>query len=231
MRAALILLALLVPVLALGSGFRHPFMKKLTVEERVGQLEGAARARWAPLFRKAGVAYPPKSVVLLGLKRELRLEVYASDGGAMRFITSFPILAASGGLGPKLKQGDRQVPEGVYAIESLNPNSRFFVSLRVGYPNDADRKRGCADGRKDLGGDIMIHGSDVSRGCLAMGDEAAGDLFVLAAAAGVANGRVILSPVDFRKHPDFAPPAGTPPWTAGLYRELREALQALPLPE
>jgi murein L,D-transpeptidase YafK len=66
---------------------------------------------------------------------------------------------ASGGLGPKLGAGDRQGPERIYAIESLNPNSLFHLSMRLNYPNEFDQMRAKQDGRSDLGGDIMIHGS------------------------------------------------------------------------
>lgn len=74
-------------------------------------------------------------------------------------IKSYPILAASGSIGPKLRESDMQVPEGVYQIESLNPNSQFHLSLRVNYPNEFDREQARIDGRAQLGGDIMIHGS------------------------------------------------------------------------
>ncbi|MFN2508264.1 MAG: hypothetical protein ABR589_05780, partial [Chthoniobacterales bacterium] len=89
--------------------------------------------------------------------------------------------------------------EGIYRVEGLNPNSRFHLSLRLDYPNGFDRARALAEGRTKLGGQIMIHGDIVSKGCFAMGDPASEDLFVLAALTGIANVRVILTPVDFRK--------------------------------
>src|SRR5690606_33287906 len=107
--------------------------------------------------------------------------------GAWVAVHQYPVLAASGQAGPKLREGDRQVPEGFYAIESLHPNSRFHLALRVNYPNQSDRQRAAEDGRTNLGGDIMIHGSNASVGCLAMGDPAAEDLFVLVADVGIQN--------------------------------------------
>jgi murein L,D-transpeptidase YafK len=136
--------------------------------------------------------------------------------------------AASGALGPKLREGDEQVPEGVYRITGLNPNSQYHLSLRVDYPNAADRERARAEGRDDLGGDIMIHGRAVSVGCLAMGDSAAEELFVLAAETGLPKLRVILSPLDFRRRalPRSLVPAR--PWVPALYDEIRAELAKLP---
>lgn len=146
-----------------------------------------------------------------------------------RLVKRYPILGASGELGPKLREGDYQVPEGIYAVESLNPNSLFHLSLRVGYPNAFDKRKALADGRANLGSDIMIHGGRSSIGCLAMGDPAAEELFVLAALAGPENVKVILSPVDFRSRPAPAPKAGSPPWLGELYAEIRAALQQFPI--
>jgi murein L,D-transpeptidase YafK len=199
-----------------------------TVASRVAEHGPAARSRLAPAFARAGVAYPPRSVTLVGLKREARLEVYAgSRRGAEAFVTSHPVLAASGGPGPKLREGDLQVPEGVYGIESLNPNSRFHLALRVNYPNAVDRRRGAADGRRRLGGYIMIHGNAVSIGCLAMGDAVAEELFVLAADTGLPGIRVVLAPHDLRREPAPAGP-GLPAWAPSLYAEIASALATLP---
>jgi hypothetical protein len=210
-----------------------PILQKLSkprsVAERVQQYGAGARSRLAPHFQKARVPYPPECVILVGLKGERLLQVYAAGPtNGYRFIRSYHILAASGGPGPKLRQGDGQVPEGVYSIESLNPNSRFHLALRIGYPNAFDRAQAQREGRTNLGGDIMIHGSSVSVGCLAMGDEAAEDLFVLAADTGVEKMTAVLSPVDFRAGVALAKAAKLPDWTAGLYTEIKSQLAALP---
>jgi murein L,D-transpeptidase YafK len=201
-----------------------------TVNDRLKQYGDAARARLKPFFDKAQREYPPGQLVLVGLKEEKQLQVYAAaSNGAFHLVHTYRILAASGGPGPKLKEGDRQVPEGVYPIESLNPNSRFHLSLRVGYPNTFDREQAKREGRTGLGGDIMIHGSAVSIGCLAMGDEAAEDLFVLAADTGLRNAAVILSPVDFRQGKTVPPGVKLPPWTEKLYADIKTRLKDLPL--
>ncbi|WP_417513071.1 L,D-transpeptidase family protein [Minwuia sp.] len=184
-----------------------------------------ARRRLRGLFARHGAVYPPASVTLIGLKQEKRLELWVPGrDGQPVLIASDPILAASGGPGPKLKEGDRQVPEGLYRITYLNPNSRFHLSLRVNYPNAADRARADAEGREDPGGDIMIHGEGGSIGCLSMSDAVAEDLFVLAADTGIANIRVILSPLDMRRLGIPAAPSGAPPWTGELYHTIAAAL-------
>jgi murein L,D-transpeptidase YafK len=196
-----------------------------TTAERVATYGASVRSRLAPACEAAGVAYPPTTFTLIGLKAEKRLELWAPDaGGRPRLIKAYPILAASGGVGPKLREGDRQVPEGLYGIESLNPNSRYHLSLRVDYPNAADRRRAQAEGRTGLGGDIMIHGSDVSIGCLAMGDPAAEELFVLAALTGPKNIRVILSPVDFRRKDEVGLTSSLPVWVPALHAEIKAEL-------
>lgn len=165
----------------------------------MAQYGDAARARLQPHFDVAGVAYPPAGIALLGFKEEKQLELYAKDAaGQWRFIRRYPIVAASGIVGPKLREGDLQVPEGIYAIETLNPNSSFHLSLRVNYPNAFDRAIAEKEARTNLGGDIYIHGKDQSVGCLAMGDAAIEELFVLVVEVGKENIEVILAPEDFR---------------------------------
>jgi hypothetical protein len=204
---------------------------RATVASRLAQYGPAARRRMADHFARAGVAYPPARVTFIALKDAEQLEVWAAAAGdaPWAFVRTYDVQAASGGGGPKLRQGDEQVPEGVYRIDWLNPNSAYHLSLHVDYPNAQDRARAATDGRTSLGGDIMIHGDAVSIGCLAMGDQAAEDLFVLAADTGVQAGNVaaILAPTDLRVRRATVP-AGAPPWTGELYRELAAALAAFP---
>ncbi|MEO5721917.1 MAG: L,D-transpeptidase family protein [Chthoniobacterales bacterium] len=200
-----------------------------TVQERVSEFGGVVGGRLEPKFRAAGVGYPPRHVTLLGFKRERRLELYASDANRTpRFIHAYPVLAASGAPGPKLREGDRQVPEGIYHVRELNPNSRFHLSLWLDYPNAFDRARAAADGRTNLGGAIMLHGGAASKGCFALGDPAVEDLFVLAALAGLAHIAVILSPVDFRQHSLADTLPTEPAWTRDLYAEIKQQLARFP---
>ena len=205
------------------------FTKAKTVAERLNQFGEKAPGRWKPYFAKAQTTYPPAGVKLVALKTEQVLQVYAVEkSGRSRWIRTYPILAASGVPGPKLQEGDGQVPEGVYPVESLNPNSRFHVALRVGYPNAFDRSQAERDGRTKPGGDIMIHGSSVSVGCLAMGDETAEDLFVLAADTGLPNVTVIIAPVDFRKGKSVPTSVKLPDWSVILYSQIKAQLNGLP---
>jgi hypothetical protein len=207
--------------------------RELTIADRVAQYGPTARARLLPSFAAAGVPYPPARFLLLGLKRERELQLYAAGAGQrLVFIRSFAILGLSGALGPKLREGDRQVPEGVYSIVYLNPNSISHLSLALSYPNAFDRAHAEEDGRESaiLGGDIMIHGGAGSIGCLAIGDRAAEDLFVLAADANWQQAVIVVSPVDFRRTKlpaDYRPPTE---WVDRLYAWLRSELATLPAP-
>ncbi len=195
-----------------------------TVESVVAEVGPRARAHWTPFLRSAGLDYPPAELALLGFKRERRLEVWGrrADGPWVR-IDALPILAASGVDGPKLQQGDGQVPEGVYRLAAFNPNSRFHLSMMVDYPNADDLAVAAVDGRTDLGGEIFIHGGARSIGCLAMGDQAIEHLFVLVADVGLERVQVILAPHDPRGGIPLAPVAGV--WfTADLYRRIEDAL-------
>jgi murein L,D-transpeptidase YafK len=206
----------------------HIVRGRHSVAERVDQFGPIVQKRLADDFERIGMEYPPEQLVLIFLKQERRLDVWVGD--PLKLLKSYPVLAASGELGPKLKEGDHQVPEGLYQIESLNPNSLYHLALRLNYPNAFDRAKARLDGRTDLGGDIMIHGKSCSIGCLAMGDRTAEDLFVLAAEVGVENIKVIISPLDFRKHKTVPGMSAMPSWTQELYSLIKNALCAFCAP-
>jgi len=140
-------------------------------------------------------------------------------------IKSYRVLGASGGPGPKLREGDRQVPEGIYPVTGLNPDSNYHLALAIGYPNDFDLAMATRDGRTDPGGDIHIHGGDYSAGCLAVGDEAIEELFLLAVRTGPENLCVIIAP--HAPPTPFRRPGGAPPWTDELYRTIRAELDRI----
>ena len=103
--------------------------------------------------------------------------------------------------------------------------------MRIGYPNVFDREQAAKEGRTKLGGDIMIHGKAKSIGCLAMGDEAAEELFVLAADTKIENMTAIIAPMDFRAGKQLPQNAKLPPWTESLYPEIKRRLAEFPLPK
>lgn len=171
------------------------------------------------------------SLTLVALKKEQLLEVWVNRAeGPPRRIRSYPFTANSGGPGPKLREGDGQIPEGIYRIESLNPNSRYHLSIKLDYPNAFDRARGEEDGREKLGFDIFIHGKAVTIGCIPIGDEAIEDLFTLVAEVGVKKVKAILAPCDFRVGAE-APAIEAIGWEGDLYELLREAMRPYVMPE
>jgi murein L,D-transpeptidase YafK len=118
-------------------------------------------------------------------KLESELELWVQkDGRFVRFAT-YPICLWSGRLGPKLKEGDRQAPEGFYTVsaEQLNPNSRWHRSFNLGYPNAFDRSHG------RTGSFLMVHGGCQSVGCFAMTDPTVDEIWRIVTAA-LENGQV-----------------------------------------
>lgn len=137
----------------------------------------------AQMFQQKGVAYPPERSLLRIFKQEGELEVWAADTttGPLTLIKTYPICAASGDLGPKQKEGDGQVPEGFYSVESFNPYSNYHLALRVSYPNAVDKARNNLGPKyKSLGGDIMIHGNCVTIGCIPMTDDLIEEIYLIA---------------------------------------------------
>ena len=194
---------------------------------------GSGEARLAASFASRAISYPPRRAAFVVFKSEARLELWADAGsGAWQFVRSYLVRASSGRLGPKLRQGDHQVPEGVYAIDALNPRSNYHLSMRIGYPNAFDRERAREDGRVQLGGDIMIHGGNASDGCLPVGDRAVEELFALTDRIGVENTIAILSPLDLRRvgvAAAYSRASQRPAWLAALYASIADALRDFPL--
>jgi hypothetical protein len=200
---------------------------QFTTGDRIAAFGDSARARLRSAFDAAGVEYPPRTVTLVGLKAARTLSIYAvPSSGDMKPIVTYPVLGQSGGLGPKLREGDLQVPEGSYRVEGLNPNSNFYVSMRLNYPNDFDRRMAAAEGRSKPGSDIYIHGGTASIGCLAMGDPVIEELFTLAVDVGLENVQVIIAPDDLREREVAL--ADAPTWLGELYAQIEAGLRGLP---
>jgi murein L,D-transpeptidase YafK len=136
------------------------------------------------LFAAKKLAYPPQEIFLRVFKRANVLELWARSGAQFLLVKEYQICAASGGLGPKRRQGDNQVPEGFYYIDRFNPVSNFYLSMGVNYPNESDRILGAGG---NLGGDIFIHGNCVSIGCMAITDDQIKELYLIAVEAKAAG--------------------------------------------
>jgi murein L,D-transpeptidase YafK len=112
-------------------------------------------------------------------KREFQLELWMKHDGVFQHFTTYPICRWSGTLGPKIRQGDGQAPEGFYSVDAnaLNPNSNWYRSFNLGYPNAFD----AANGR--TGSLIMVHGGCASIGCFAMTNSQIAEIWQLVTAA------------------------------------------------
>jgi murein L,D-transpeptidase YafK len=109
-------------------------------------------------------------------KQEAELEVWKQDrSGKFALLKTYPICRWSGDLGPKVREGDRQAPEGFYAISpgQMNPQSAYYLSFNTGYPNAFDKALG------RTGSQLMVHGDCSSRGCYAMTDEQIAEIYSL----------------------------------------------------
>src|ERR1700710_2436652 len=119
----------------------------------------------------------PQSPMLVRLfKQEAELEIWKQDrSGRFALLKTYPICRWSGDLGPKVKEGDRQAPEGFYNISpaQMNPQSAYYLSFNTGYPNAFDRALGRS------GSQLMVHGDCSSRGCYAMTDEQIAEIYSL----------------------------------------------------
>jgi murein L,D-transpeptidase YafK len=149
---------------------------------------------------------PIESPMLVRLfKQEAELEVWKQDAaGRFELLRTYPICRWSGELGPKVKEGDRQAPEGFYTITpaQMNPNSQFYLSFNMGYPNAYDK----AWGR--TGAHLMVHGDCSSRGCYAMTDDQISEIYALARESFFGGQRAFqvqaypfrMTPANFAKH-------------------------------
>ena len=101
------------------------------------------------------------------------------EGKKYKRFQTYAVAAMSGQLGPKLREGDRQAPEGFYFVppSRMNPNSRFHLSMNLGYPNRYDRVH------KRTGSALMVHGGSASIGCFAMTDPKIEEIYAITEAA------------------------------------------------
>lgn len=130
-------------------------------------------------FKKVNVKKEKVNIFLEAFKaeRELNLWIKNEREDKYQLFRSYPFAGFSGTLGPKRKEGDRQIPEGYYHINRFNPKSKFYLSLGINYPNEDDLKY--AD-KEQPGSDIFIHGSTQTVGCIPITDKKIRELYLIA---------------------------------------------------
>ncbi len=156
-----------------------PFETQQLGFTRVWQAKHKRDAVLQQAFAQKGLNYPPMGMFIRIFKRDQVLEVWVDDNGSgvYKKFKDYRVCAASGVLGPKRMEGDKQVPEGFYRVNDFNPRSSFHLSLGINYPNVSDRLLGV---RSKLGGDIYIHGGCISLGCVAIDNNQIEEVYWLA---------------------------------------------------
>lgn len=155
------------------------FLSNQLTHKRVVAAKEKYDASLSQLFKDNKLNYPSKYLYLRIFKKEKLVEVWASDNSVYTLIKTYPFTASSGKPGPKVREGDLQIPEGFYQISHFNPVSNFHLSFKINYPNQADLKRNVAE--KNPGSDIFIHGKSVTVGCVPIGDKNIAELYWLCA--------------------------------------------------
>jgi murein L,D-transpeptidase YafK len=156
-------------------------------------------------------------VLIRIFKLEFELELWMKRGDRFHLFATYPICRWSGGLGPKLGEGDRQAPEGFYTVDTkaLNPHSRWHRAFNLGFPNALDQVHG------RTGSYLMVHGGCASVGCYAMTDLVIDEIWRLATAAlrqGQRRFHVHIFP--FRMTDEKLAQRGNRPWV-GFWRDLK----------
>ena len=165
-RKILLAIGLIIAVaifLKYGRSVYMPVLNKMkgnqTIESRIDDIQVEVWNRLENKLNTAGYKMDyPKEIILVAFKEERVLQVYSKDYNGVKLLKEYPFTAFSGELGPKLKEGDKQIPEGIYEVEYLNPNSSFYLSIKVSYPNEFDKSKTKLSNIADMGGDIFIHG-------------------------------------------------------------------------
>jgi murein L,D-transpeptidase YafK len=168
---------LLLVILVLNIRAQGTFKASQIKYERVKK---AYNTKWADLKKQmtdGGFESNTYEIYLRVFKYEKEVQVWMRNKSVDKFklFKTYAICSSSGGLGPKRVQGDGQVPEGFYYIESFNPVSSYHLAMKVGYPNKSDSKKATGS----PGGDIMIHGNCVTIGCIPIENDPIEELYIL----------------------------------------------------
>lgn len=173
-----IIVAVLLMLSVYGVQAQQSFLENQKLFPKVGVAFREKEEALKKEFEKKGLTYPAKYIFLRSFKLDSELEVWVKNNvnDTFRLFKSYRVCTLSGKMGPKRKEGDRQVPEGFYYINDFNPNSNYHLSLGLNYPNYSDKI--LSDAKKP-GGDIYIHGSCLTVGCIPLTDEFIEEVYVL----------------------------------------------------
>ena len=209
-------------ILALASILAIALIFTATPLGRAILIEGRDRlVRWLDGNRPHGLADLDHRLTSAGLdprdgvhlrihKDEATLEIWIADGARHRLFSTLPICRWSGRLGPKLKEGDSQAPEGFFLVDrdGLNPNSAHHLSMNLGFPTPADRVQG------RTGSFLMIHGGCLSVGCYAMTDAGIDQIYAVVERSIAAGKPVPVHVFPFRMTDAALADTRTSPWAA-----------------
>jgi murein L,D-transpeptidase YafK len=170
------------PLCAQTSAYSVHFLDNQKSFPKIGEMMSREDDTLQKQFQAKQLVWPARFVYIRSFKYDSEMEVWVKNkpGDKYKLFKTYKICALAGSLGPKRMAGDYQVPEGFYYINEFNPRSLYHLSLGLNYPNASDRM--LCD-MSQPGGDIYIHGSCVTTGCIPITDGQIEELYVLAAHA------------------------------------------------
>jgi murein L,D-transpeptidase YafK len=160
------------------SDFKQEQLKNSRVKNAYDEKEEIVKK----YFSEKNLSFGGFQMFIRGLKKEGKLEVWIKEknNSTYTLLHTYDFCATSGVLGPKRKEGDAQIPEGIYYLNHFNPLSNFHLSLGISYPNESDK---ILSDKKHPGGAIYIHGNCVTIGCIPITDDKIKELYILAVEA------------------------------------------------
>jgi len=167
-------------MLAMNQGL--PFKKIQLLNPRVRTAFEEKERVVMNYFKEKKLSYAGFQLFIRAFKKEQKVEVWVMENGKNNYslLHEYDFCSMSGTLGPKRKEGDLQIPEGVYEINHFNPESNFYLSLGINYPNASDKILGNPE---HPGSSIYIHGNCVTIGCIPITDDKIKELYLLAVEA------------------------------------------------
>ncbi|RBL91590.1 L,D-transpeptidase family protein [Chitinophaga flava] len=174
------LVVLVMMLLGVGTlSAQQSFLENQKMFPKVGEAYREKEEMLKREFAKKGLTYPAKYIFVRSFKLDSEMEIWVKNSATdtFRLFKSYRVCTLSGKMGPKRKEGDRQVPEGFYYINDFNPNSSYHLSLGINYPNFSDR---ILSDQKKPGGEIYIHGNCITVGCIPLTDEFIDEVYILA---------------------------------------------------